>query len=319
MIAASAFPDLSVVVLVPDRFATVAGVVSHVAMQDVCARIEVVFVGPIDFTVPGDAVSGFEGWQIVRVERWQSTAEARAAGIRHARAPIVAFVEDHCFPAPGWARALIDAHEQDWAGVGPVILNANPSSTLSWANLLIEYGPWVHSRDAGVVPHIPGHNSSYKRERLLSYGDHLATVLEAESVLHWDLRRQGYLVALEPLARSRHQNFTRVLPSLRLRFHSGRLFAANRSRQWPAPRRFLYAVGSPVLPMLRTWRLRADARRIGGRPRPWIVPMAFMLLVVDALGEAVGYAFGTGSALAVLADLEFHRERFMAPGEAGTS
>ena len=77
------------------------------------------------------------------------------------RDQIVAFVEDHCFPTPGWAEALLRAHERAWAGVGPVVLNANPKRTLSWANLLIEYGPWLHPRERGTVSHIPGHNSSY--------------------------------------------------------------------------------------------------------------------------------------------------------------
>jgi hypothetical protein len=314
--SAAVTPELSVIVLVPDVFATVSRVVGHLAEQDACREIEAVFVGPRGFTVPDAAVARFGSWQVVPVERWQSTAEARASGVWKARAPIVAFVEDHCFPTAGWARALIDAHlEQDWAGVGPVILNANPSSTVSWANLLIEYGPWLHPCQAGVVRHMPGHNSSYKRARLLPYGDALPTVLEAESVLHWDLERQGHHVALEPRARSRHENFTRVLPSLRLRFFSGRLFAGNRSRGWSFSRRVLYAMGSTALPMLRTWRAYGDARRVAGRSGPWVVPTAFLLLVADALGEAAGYARGPGRAMAVLVDLEFHRERFMASSE----
>ena len=34
--------------------------------------------------------------------------------------------EDHCFPADGWAEALVAAHQGPWAAVGPAFLNANP-------------------------------------------------------------------------------------------------------------------------------------------------------------------------------------------------
>jgi hypothetical protein len=309
-------PALSVIVLVPDRFDTVQRVVAELARQEVRNRMELVFVAPPGVAVPPAAVQGFWGWQLVEMTTWRSSAEARAIGVTRARAPIVAFVEDHCFPTPGWADALLRAHERAWAGVGPVILNANPQRTISWANLLIEYGPWLHPRERGACSHMPGHNSSYKRAVLLEYGDRLPDMLEAESVLHWDLRRRGQTVALEPDARSRHENFERFLPSLRLRFQTARHFAANRSQDWPWTRRAAFTIGSSVLPVLRTWRVRRHAVRLEDtRPRRGLLPTVFMLLVVDAFGEATGYALGRGSTSEVMIDLEFHRDRFRAASD----
>jgi hypothetical protein len=303
-------PALSVIVLVPDRFGTVAEIVAHLAAQDRRGEIELLLVTPVDLDVPRDAMAAFQCWQTVRVPDWRSTAVARAAGVAAAGSLIVAFVEDHCFPAPGWAGALIEAHHDDWAAVGPVILNANPSFTISWANLLIEYGPWLHPREGGAASHVPGHNSSYKRERLLAYGERLPALLEAESVLHWDLGAQGFRVAIEPRARSRHMNFARLWPSLGLRFQSGRLFAGSRALSWPVTRRAVFAAGSPVLPFLRTWRLRALLRRHTSRRMPLLAPLVFGLLVVDAIGEMAGYLTGPGAAIAAMNDLEFHRDRF---------
>ena len=37
--------------------------------------------------------------------------EALVAGIRASRAPIVALLEEHCLVYPGWARALLQAHQ----------------------------------------------------------------------------------------------------------------------------------------------------------------------------------------------------------------
>jgi hypothetical protein len=316
---ASATPALSVIVLVPDRFGTVAEVVRHLAAQDRRGEMEIVLVTPVDLDVPPDAMASFQRWLTVRVPDWRSTARARAAGVAAAGSPIVAFVEDHCFPTAGWAHALVEAHRDDWAAVGPVILNANPASTISWANLLIEYGPWLHPREGGAALHVPGHNSAYKRERLLAYGDRLPALLEAESLLHWDLGLQGFRVAIEPRARSRHKNFARFRPSLRLRFQSGRLFAGSRALPWPASRRVVFAAGSPVLPFLRTWRLRALLRRHTSRRMPLLAPVVFVLLVVDAIGEMAGYISGPGAAIAAMNDLEFHRDRFAGPPTAVVS
>src|SRR5437588_133855 len=82
------------------------------------------------------------------------------------------------------AQALLAAHRGPWAAVGPVVRNANPSTSVSWADFLIGYGPWCDPAPAGDLDHLPGHNSSYKRAILLDYGSELEGLLEAESVLH---------------------------------------------------------------------------------------------------------------------------------------
>jgi hypothetical protein len=315
-------PVLSAIVLVPDRLDSVATTLDALAAQDIASQMELVFVTPVrDLVVDAAIANRFLRTPVVTVAEWRSTSASRTAGICAATAPIVAMVEDHCFPTRGWASALVKAHREPWAGVGPAILNANPNSVVSWVNLAIEYGPWLWPVQRGPVSHIPGHNSSYKRERLLEYGVGLEQIFEAESVLHWDLQRRGYAVAMEPEARSRHQNFAQFGPSIGLRFHGGRQFAANRAETWPTLKRVSYAAGSVILPFLRSARTighmrRAAPRRMG----PAFIATLFVLLAFDALGEAVGYATGRGQSVERLNDLEFNRRRFVAIGdEAATS
>ncbi len=220
----------------------------------------------------------------MRIARLTSTAEARAAG----------------------------AHAGPWAGIGPAVFNANPATRVSWANLLIEYGPWLAPRDCGVWPHIPGHNSCYKRDVLLSCGDRLGALMEAESVLQWMLQRAGHRFTIEPSAHTRHENFSRFGASLPLRFHGGRLFAASRRQEWTLARRLLYAAGAPLIPFLRARRASRDRQRVGAPAcRHGLMIVTFALLVVDAAGELVGYLAGAGDSMARLSDLEFHRERFL--------
>ena len=310
-------PALSVIVLVPDRLDGVAAALESLRAQDIHGQIELVFVTPVaSLDVGRDTSDGFAAIQVIHYPEWRSTAASRIAGIRAARAAVVAMVEDHCFPTPGWASALVRAHREPWAAVGPAILNANPNSVLSWVNLAIEYGPWLWPIARGPVAHVPGHNSSYKRDRLLQFGDRLEALFEAESVLHWELQRTGHQVAMEPDARSRHQNFAQLRPTVGLRFHGGRHFAAHRALDWPLARRLGYAVASPLIPLLRMARTLGHMRRAAPRRvTAAFVAALLLMLVVDALGEAAGYAFGHGGSVERLNDLEFNRRRFLAVGD----
>jgi len=309
-------PWLSVVVVTPDRLATVRKTLRHLKSQSICGRIEILIVAPASEGLGLDEseLREFYGHRVVEVGHMRSTARARAAGVRAASAEVVALVEDHAFPAPGWAEALVERHAEEWAAVGPVMSNANPRSATSWANLLIEYAPWLEPCEAGEREHLPGHNGSYKRALLLEYGGRLEAMLDAESVLHWDLRARGHRLYLEPRARVFHQNFSAPAPSLALRFNGGRLFASARARGWPAWRRALYACASPLIPLVRCARIVGELSK-PGRPRrlmPKVLPALFAGLAFDGAGELAGYAFGAGDAMRKLSDMEFHRGRYMA-------
>ena len=308
-------PALSIVVITPDTFETVRTTVRALRAQDLRDRIEVVLVAPPRaFPAEGDTdLQGFGAVRRVALPELVSSAHARALGVRDATAPVVAFVEDHAHPTAGWAAALIERHRERWVAVGPAIVNGNPGTLTSWANLVIEYGPWLHPLAGGPSSHLPGHNGSYKRDVLLAYGDRLEEMIEAESVLHWDLRARGLELYLEPAARTAHVNFSDPWTSLGLRFNSGRLFAASRARGWPVARRAAWAAAAPLIPLLRLGRAVRDLAR-PGRPRRLLAPLFVPLaagLAVDGFGELVGYAFGAGDAMRTLTDLEFDRRRHL--------
>jgi len=311
--AAEDVPAMSVVVITPDHHETISAVLRHVHAQSVKEQLEIVIVAPAPDALPlhGPAFNGFHGVRVVPFGAVaSSTAAARAAGVRAARAPIVAFVEDHSFPQPGWAAALIAAHRGLWAAVGPAIGNANPCNAVSWANLLIEYSPWMEPAAAAPVEHLPGHNSSYKRKILLGYGATLETMLESESILHWDLRAKGFDLLLEPAALALHVNFTTITASARLRFHGGRMFAAARARRWSSGRRIAYAAAAPLIPLVRLRRILAQIRRRRNSPLPAnTFPALALLLGCDAAGEMAGYLLGAGAEAQRGGEFEFHGDR----------
>lgn len=306
-------PLLSAILPAPAGTAILERVIAALGAQCLAGQLELIIVAARpDQVVPAEWCTPFCAVRVVERRHWTTMTDARVAGVWQARAPIVVLCEDHSFPSPGWAEALLAAHEGPWAAVGPAIVNANPITRISWANLAIEYGPWLHPVRKGRCQHVPGHNSSYKRSVLTEYGDRLAEMLEAESIMHWDLQQRGLAVAMEPAARTRHQNFSRLGPSIQLRFGGGRIFAASRALHWPWWRRAAFAAGSAVLPCLRTWRALRDLRRTHDtRPRLGLGLVIFALLVVDAVGEAVGYATGVGDQARRLSGIEYDRQRYM--------
>ena len=304
-------PAISVILVVPAAFDHVRTTLRHLGAQTAHDQLEIVLVVPErreDLDI--EALTPFHGHRIVEVGPLRSNAHGLAEGVRAASAPIVAFGEDHCLPAPGWAEALLRAHEDGHAVVGPAFHLGNPGTAVSVVDFVMTYGPWIEPAERGERDHLPGHNSAYKRSLLIDREDDLERWLEAESVLHWDLRAHGHSLYLEPDAAVHHFNFS--LPSALFEgaYYLARGMAGNR---FPgAARRAIYALGTPLLPLIRYRRLSGDAERLAGEVGGLRVKaMLLAALVVSAVGEAVGYTFGAGPAAGKIAEYEYDRGRHM--------
>lgn len=305
--------DLSAILQAPHGFDAVRTTLRHLAAQTIARRMEVVLVAPSGeaLDVDRDLVAPFGSWKVVHAGALSSGAAGYAAGVREATAPIVVFTEDHCFPAPGWAEALLEAYAHGCVAAGPVVVNASDrGSSVAWADFMLGYGPWLDPSPGGEVDYLPGHNSSYRRDVLLEYEPDLEAWLEAESLLHWDLRAKGRRLWLEPRARTHHFNFSRVRPWLAATFFQSRTFAGRRMRGAGRARQLAWAAATPLIPAVRLRRCVRDLSRCPERPGlARLVPALTVALVTSAAGEAVGYLFGPGSAPARVSPYEFRRDR----------
>ena len=301
---------MSVVITTPDSYETIRKTMSHLRRQTAREALEVVVVAPsrAQLRVDESEMSDFGSYTLVEAGPIESIGASNALGIRRATAPIVALAEDHCFPDPDWAEQLIAAHRGPWAAVGPAFRNANPETALSWADLFLGYGPWLSPTPAREVDYLPGHNSSYKRDVLLAYGDRLESMMESETVLHWDLRAKGHRLYLEPAAQVSHMNFSLWLSWIPAQFFNGRLFAANRAREMSSARRLAYVAGSPLIPLVRLLRIASAVRS-----RPLVLrfvqslPALIICLAVDGAAQFTGYLLGAGDTVNQTGRFEFNR------------
>ena len=296
----STAPLLSAILITPDTFARLARAVAALRAQGALDRIELVIVAPSEesLDMPPAAVEGFERVHVVGVGEIDACGVAQAAGVRAASAPIVVCVEEHSFPAPGWAEALIRAHEGPWAAVGAGVANANPSSGASWTMLFLDFGQWVLPAQPGSAMLLPSHQTSYKRDVLLTYGEALGDLLETETTLQQDMTAKGHALYFEPAARTDHVNVSRVWDVAVVEFHNYKALAGNRVRdgRWSLARRVVYVFGSPLIPLVRGGRAVRELRRRGLARRllPTILPTLAIGLIAGAAGELLGFSIGAG-------------------------
>ena len=312
---ASDSPKISVIIVTPDGYQTIGKTIEHLRRQTIRDKIEVVIVAPSasSLTVDDGMLKDFFGTELVEVGEMKTTGAAIAAGVRAASAPVVAYAEEHSYPAPRWAEALVRRHGEGWAAVGAAVANANPASMISWAHLYAAFGQWVEPVEGGTTNNLAWHHTSYKRALLMEYDPALEAMLETEGILHRDLRRKGHRLYVEPHALSQHVNVSLLSSYLGAEFHSGRLFGAARARhsRWPVWRRLLYVGGSPLIPLVRLRRILREIKR-SGRQRellPKILPALAVGLACHAVGEAAGYALGPGGAHQRRLTYELNRQR----------
>ena len=295
----SAEPRLSAILVVGSQRERAQRVVEALCRQTAAAEIEIVVV---DVAPAGTARLQASTHVPMTYETRPAAAysEARALGVRSARAPVVAFIEDHCHPAPGWAEALLEAHRDEWAAVGFCFTNANPETWLSRAGMVSAYGQWMAPAPRGPVSVLPSGNISYKRNVLLEFDSQLERVLTPDFILLERLLDRGDRFFLESRAVGAHENAMNVLELARAHFDFSRLLGARRAeaRSWGRARRAVYAALAPAgVPALSVFRL---ARSMRGRRSLWptvltTLPVYLVGQVGAGLGEASGYLLGEGS------------------------
>ena len=294
-------PAISVVLVTPDHFDVIRKTVRALARQTIRDRIELLIGAPSRAHLGLDdvEVAAFAACRIVETGEIRVLTHAKIAAASAATSPIVAFGEDHCYPDAGWAEALVAAYDEGHAAVGPLMRNANPATSLSWAGLFLHYGCCVHPARHADCTQLPWHNTSYRRDLLLGYGPRLPDLLLVEGMLLDDLRARGHTLGFQPAARTDHVNISRYSSWIRHAYWGGRLTGRCACRRGPGHAGSARATRSPP----RRSRCCASCDQRGGCARSATLracrhslPAMIAGVLPHALGEAIGYALGAGDA-----------------------
>jgi hypothetical protein len=316
--------ELTVVLVAGTGPSSIVRTMQHLRAQTARRRMEVLIVAESSAGIDLAALAGdaFATCRTVEVGPIRERGAAAAAGMLAATSPIVGLVEDHSFPEPEWAEAMLRAHAGGWTGVGPVVYNANPETVGSWVNYILSYGGFAPPLEAGERDLLPWHNSSYKRDALAPFADRLGHLLEWEGSLQAELRARGHALYLEPAARTHHSNVSRAWSTVGLNTQRGRIMGAQRAARegWPLWRRVLQAAAFPLFPLLQLRHVRPEMQRM---PVPPAIRTRVFLGVAATLGvlaaaEAWGLLAGEGDAVARIEDYELHRTRHLSRRDGQT-
>jgi hypothetical protein len=241
-----------------------------------------------------------EGWPAVKLlsfDEQQTIPELRAAGIFAAGAPLVAVIEDHCRVTPAWAEAALAAHEQGHAVVGGPIRNVVTERARDWAAFFCEYSAFMEPLTEGETDALTGMNVAYDREAIAAIED-LLHKGRWEGWLHARLQERGIGLHCAAGMVLEHDKDFGLGEFLSQRWHYSRSYAGMRNESL-GRRRWLYALGAPLLPPVLYWRMARNVFSRRRRRREFLIatPLILLYLVVWAAGEAAGYAFGGGHSL----------------------
>ena len=218
----------------------------------------------------------------------------RAAAIAAASTPYVAVIEDHCLVTPGWADAIVAAHAAGEHVVGGGVRNVKTDRARDWASFFCEYSAFMEPFPAGPAEDLTGMNVSYDRRALAEISD-LLDRGRWENELHARLRERGYRFWSVSEAVIEHAKDFGFLEFASQRYHYSRAFAGRRS-ELVGSRRWLFALGAPLLVPLALWRISCNvrARPAYGRAYGRAAPFVFVYSGIWAFGELIGYMFGGG-------------------------
>jgi hypothetical protein len=286
-------PSVSVVIVPGNQRERAARSLASVLDQDGIERAEVVLIDAANDGSPPLPRSDEAAVRMFARPKRGTYGELRAEGTRLARAPIVAFLEEHAIGLPGWLAAIEESLATgEYCGASGEVHPLNPGSGISDAVALMNYARWLPPlRERGPSTLVVGHNAAYRRAELLAFGDALESLLSSEVVLQWQLGARGRRFLIDPEIRLAHLNETTVSAICKGYYLWNVSFGAEWARQdgWSTSRRALQTLGIPWWVTRRMIDIARTApapqhRRILRRHLPAVIVAQF----TAALGLAVG-------------------------------
>jgi GT2 family glycosyltransferase len=295
-------PEISVIMTIVDGGETLERCLGALAAQEGAGRMEVLI--PFDASQPVGAeirarYPAFHFIDLGRIgddprnpfEEHAFYDRRRAAGLKAARAPLVAILEDRGRPAPDWARAMITAHGANPDGVIGGAVDCAPTDLRRWAIFFVDFGRYQAPFDSDRPEYVTDTNICYKRSAL-DATEHLWRNAYQESEVNWALRDKGAGLLLTPAPVTvQHRGNVSLKRMIAERFHWGRVYGQQRARGAGPGARLKWIASAPLVPLVLYLRHLLRQRRLNRHVGKYLAatPFIALLLVFWSIGELVGY------------------------------
>ena len=307
-------PKVTIAMLVGNRRKRAARALNSVLAQPGVDQIELILLDAGEPDLEPLVGSDHPSVLTIKTSGDGTFGTLRAMAVRQARAPIVAFVEDHVEVDPGWLAGIVLSFEGPWDAVGAEVHNANAQIGISESIAVINYGLWGPPMKAGEASILAGNNTSYRREVLLRYEDQLDDLMLSDTVLQWQMVKDGHRLYAEPSISIRHLNPTTPRNAVKAEYFYHWAFSALRAQvfRWSAWEKLRYLLLSPGVPWLRFTRLvRLVRLKSPHRFAAFLIrsPLILLFLHAAALGQNMGLVFGMRSSDVRFTEFELNSPR----------
>ena len=247
-----------------------------------------------------------------------SLGALRAKAVEIARGEVIAFVEDHANVMPGWLETLIRDFQAGYGGVGGVPEPLNPGIGISDAAALMNFSFFYPATEPRTDSILPGHNSAYRRDLLLSFGKLLPTLLTSEALLDSKIVEKGYTLLLDPQVRFLHINEETLSAITASYYYWNQCFGESRAKiyEWSWQRRMAQGLMTPLVPFVRYGKYMLHFWRHDRKNILTLLRYTGLFLYAQslaAIGLAVGCIFGARDAEIKFRDYELNTSRKKQP------
>ncbi|VAW53770.1 hypothetical protein MNBD_GAMMA05-1260 [hydrothermal vent metagenome] len=233
---------------------------------------------------------------------YTSLPELRTKALDVAKGDYVVVTEDHCVPSNNWlasmAQAFQDASDETVA-VGGCVENGVCDTALDWATFLCEYSYFLDPIEEGESTVLAGMNVAYRRSILVGINRDLLTRGFWETTVHPVLLEKGFKLYSSNRIKLYHSKKFSLALFLRQRFIYSRYYAGSRFQKRDWGKRVMMCGVTLALPVLLMFRHRQQIKAKGrlANESKRAIPYLMLFYTVWALGEMVGYLFGSGESL----------------------
>lgn len=227
----------------------------------------------------------------------------RTKALEHASGKYIVVTEDHCVPSGDWLdnfSLAFDMAPDETMAVGGCVENGVFETSFDWATFFCEYSFFLEPVHEGVGNVLPGMNVAYRKEVFVDVDKDTLTSGFWETTLHPKLIEQGFkLFSTNKIKLFHSKKFSRGL-FLRQRFIYSRYYAGLRFKSTQRLHRLAACCATVLLPPILLYRMIKQIRAKKRLKKELLAasPYLALFVVIWAIGEMWGYAFGTNTALA---------------------
>ncbi|MEC4888441.1 MAG: glycosyltransferase [Nitrospira sp.] len=288
-------PRLSVIVACTHTHRDLMPVLASLRAQEGAEALEIIVADGSGDRADRHSRGQDEGIMTLQFPQGTTLPVLWGAGIRQSRGALIAILDDCSVPDRRWAASILAAHESPDLVIGGAVDPSPERSLVDWAAYFCEYGQFMLPLPGGNVSELPGNNIAFKRAAL-SRGTEF--IEQGFWKTYWcrSLQDEGVQLRSAPSMVVYDRKSYRLVPFLIRRYHHGRCFAGMRWTQLSPGMRFLYALGTPVLPVLFMWRMAGPIMR-KRRYLPQFIrslPVSIVAVASWSWGECCGYLAGPG-------------------------